>query len=103
MIVIRYTWHIDASHIEEARTLFTDFDWPESGILRGVRGYQARTGMTNTLVAEWEFESLADWEAFLGTFVALPGNLEKFRRWDKLAPAATCEVWDLIAAEKYEN
>ena len=96
MVVIRYTWHIEA-HFEEARKVWMEVRTPESSALRGFRGYQARTGLTNTLALEWEFESLADWEAFLPQFAALPANAEKLRRWDELVPGgATVEIWDLL-------
>ena len=97
MIVVRYTWHIEAPRYEEVCKLFTSMGVPEAGTLRGVRGYQARTGVTNTLALEWEFDSLGDWERFWEQFAAVPENVEKLRRWDELVPGSgTCEVWDLL-------
>lgn len=100
MIVIRYTWHIDASHMEEVRKLFLAIQPPPASALRQGRGYQSRTGVENTLALEWEFESLAEWEAFLPQFSAYPPNADKFRRWGELVPgSATIEVWDLIESD----
>ena len=97
MVVIRYTWHIDASHFEEVRKLFMEIGPPESSALRGVRSYQSRTGLENTLALEWEFESLAKWEEFLPQFYALPKNADKLRKWNELVPgSATTEIWDLL-------
>ena len=79
------------------RKLFTEIGPPESSALRACRCYQSRTGLTNTLALEWEFESLAEWEGFLPQFSALPENADKFRKWNELVPAgATVEVWDLL-------
>jgi hypothetical protein len=96
MVVIRYTWHIEA-HFEEVRKLFTEIRPPKASPLRGARAYQSRTGLTNTLALEWEFESLAKWEEFLPQFVALPENADKFRQWNELVRGdSTVEVWDLL-------
>lgn len=96
MVVIRMTWHIEA-HFEEVRKLFTEIRPPESSPLCGGRAYQSRTGLTNTLALEWEFESLAKWEEFLPQFRALPENADKFRRWNELVRGgSTVEVWDLL-------
>jgi hypothetical protein len=97
MVVIRYTWHVPGPNFQEVRKLFTEIGPPESSALRAGRGYQSRTGLTNTLALEWEFESLAKWEAFLPQFFALPENADKFRRWNELVSgSATVEVWDLL-------
>ena len=70
---------------------------PKSSALRGSRDYEAKTGPGNTLALEWEFDSLADWEAFLSQFGAVRENVEKFRRWDELVlGGATVEIWDLL-------
>ena len=96
MVVIRYTWHIEA-HFEEVRKLFTEIRPPKASSLRAYRGYEARTGLTNTLALEYEFESLAKWEEFLPQLFALPENADKFRRWNELVRGgATVEVWDLL-------
>ena len=101
MIVVRYTWqNIPASHFEEARKLWMEIGPPESSVLRGVRDYLSKTGPGNTLALEWEFDSLADWEAFLSQFAAVPEYADKFRRWDELVPnAATIEIWDLLESD----
>jgi len=98
MVVIRMTWHIGA-HFEEVRKLWIEIKPPESSPLRAYRGYEARTGLTNTLALEYEFESLAAWEEFLPQLFALPANADKLRRWAELVPGgATVEIWDLLGS-----
>jgi len=98
MIVVRYTWHIGA-HFQEVRKVWGEIKLPESSPLRAYRGYLARTGYNKTIALEYEFESLADWEAFLPQLFALPANAEAFRRWDELVPnGATVEIWDLLGS-----
>jgi hypothetical protein len=98
MIVVRYTWHIEAN-FEEARKVWMEVKPPESSALHGGRAYQSRTGQEHTLALEWEFDSLAKWEEFLPQFAALPENADKFRRWNELVPGgATVEVWDLLGS-----
>ena len=95
MIVVRYTWQIGA-HFEEVRKVWSEIRVPESSPLRAYRSYQSRTGYNKTLALEYEFESLADWEAFLAQLFTLPANADKFRRWDELVPGgAMVEIWDL--------
>ena len=96
MIVVRYTWHVEAN-FAEVRKLFMEITMPEVSALRGGRGYQAKTGLDRTLALEWEFDSLADWEKFVPQFWGNPANADKFRRWNELTnAAATIEVWELL-------
>jgi hypothetical protein len=98
MVVVRYTWHYQSSRFGKAQQLVQEANVPEASALRGWRAYRSRTGTTNTVALEWEFESLADWEAFAAQFFALPANADYFRKWMEVEPSSgTCEVWDVIA------
>jgi hypothetical protein len=59
MVVIRYTWHYQPTRFAKARQLVTEASLPESNALRAWRAYASRTGASNTVALEWEFESLA--------------------------------------------
>jgi hypothetical protein len=72
---------------------------PEAKGLRGYRTYSSRTGQTNTIALEWEFDSLAEWEQFMPHFATAPVNAELFRKWDELVPGSSvCDVWDLLGS-----
>ena len=94
MIVDRITWKVKRGCMQEAVALcksFAESAGPTTRI------YTANVGPHDTLVADHEFESLAERESFLKEWSARPDTPAFMEKWRALTErGGTHEIWNLV-------
>ena len=81
MIVERNTWKAKPGHVEDLMALVKS-EASKEGM--SYRVYTGMTGPANTVVVEFEFESLAAYEAFWAKWRAKPETPSFLVKWGEL-------------------
>jgi len=96
MIVERRTWNVKRGCMQELVALGNSFIETTGST---VRLYTPTVGLgrQDTLVADHEFESLAEMESFWKEWFARPDTPAFLRKWEALTErGGTSEIWNLV-------
>ena len=95
MIVGRVSARVKFGRMEEAVAL-VKAEWQRYPLPHATRIYTSNLGPTDTLVLEFEFESMAEYEKFFAGWGADPGTAVYAQGVGELLdPGGTSEIWDL--------